>query len=114
VPHWHAESRTLIFTGKVVKHFRRASPDVQLLLDALQAHGWVPFIDNPLPRIPGRNRKLHLHDVIQNFNRRLDRKLIQLRCSGDRVGWEILLMTPNDTHAIVDNALPARTMRRHK
>jgi hypothetical protein len=90
LPDWRSEIRTFLLGEQVVKHFGRAAGDAQLILDALQAQGWASLIDNPLPRIPGRNRKTHLHDVIENFNRRLDRPLVKLRRSGDRVGWEIL------------------------
>jgi hypothetical protein len=114
LPQWQSTKRTLFLRGHIVKHFGRTNADAQVILDALQAHAWVPFIDNPLPRTPGRSRKRHLHDVIENFNRRLDCPLLKLRRDGDRIGWEILTLTPNDTRKLFDKARPARKMRRHK
>jgi hypothetical protein len=113
-PVWKGKQRTLFFGKCVVKHFGRTASDAQLLLDALQGHQWAPFIDNPLPRTPGQSRKRHLHDVIQNFNRSLDCPLIKLRNDGDRVGWELLRVTPNYTRKVLDNTRPARKIRRHK
>jgi hypothetical protein len=114
LPDWQGKGRTLLLRGHIVKHFGRTSADAQAILDALQASGWAPFIDNPLPRIPGRSHKRHLHDVIENFNRRLDCPLLKLRRNGDRIGWEILALTLNDTRKALDKGRPARKMRRHK
>jgi hypothetical protein len=89
LPSWIG--RVLRFRGRVVRRYGRPAPDVELLLDVLQQHGFSPlWVDNPFPFELGANRKRHLHDTLQNFNRRLDYPCIALRGdgSGMRFRWE--------------------------
>jgi hypothetical protein len=59
-----------------VKRFGQPAPNVELILEAFEELNWPRSIDDPLPRVPGRNRKRGLHTTIQNLNRRLDCRLL--------------------------------------
>jgi hypothetical protein len=103
-----------------LKRFGRPAPDVELILEALQEQNWIPFIDDPLPPKDGRDPKRRLHRAIQNFNLRLDLRLLRLRGdgTGTRVGWLPVsskpLSKPSDTSQPLDKRRRKRKMRRHK
>src|SRR5437764_640806 len=51
---------------------------------------WTRWLDDPLPRKPGKCSKQRLHDTIKDLNRRQTPHLIQFKGdgTGTRVGWE--------------------------
>jgi hypothetical protein len=87
-PYWERWTRTLFFNGRVVKRFARPAPNVEAILDAFEQQNWAQRINNPLSSVRGRDRKRHLHETIQNINRRLDHRLLVFR--GDATGRGIL------------------------
>jgi hypothetical protein len=87
-PRWDGWTRTLTFNGQVVKRFGRVAPNVELVLAAFERRKWAQRINNPLPAVRGRDRKRHLHETIQNINRRLDHRLLFFR--GDGTGRGIV------------------------
>jgi hypothetical protein len=72
----------------VVKRFARPAPNMKANFDAFEQQSWAQRIKNPLPTVRGRDRKRHLHETIQNINRRLDHRLLVFR--GDGKGRGIL------------------------
>ncbi len=87
-PHWDRWARTLSFNGALVKRFGRIAPNMEMVFEAFERRKWAQRINNPLPVISGRDRKRHLHETIQNINRRLDNRLLVFR--GDGTGRGIL------------------------
>src|SRR6266849_9696757 len=88
-PLWDRWTRTLFFNGRVVKRFTRPAPNMEAIFDAFEQQRWSQRIRNPLSSVRGRDRKRHLHETIQNINRRLDHRLLVFR--GDGKGRGILL-----------------------
>lgn len=90
-PVWDSLHRTLLFAGNVVKQFGRPSPNAEALLEEFQRRNWARRIEDPLPSVPGRNRKRRLHETIQNLNRRLDCPILIFRGdgSGKGVRWNL-------------------------
>ena len=84
MPDWNESKRLLRMGDVVIKQFRRAAPNMELVLAGFQRAGWPRRIDDPLPREPGVNPKQHLHDTIQKLNRTLTRPLIHF--CGDGTG----------------------------
>jgi hypothetical protein len=87
-PHLERWTRTLFFNGRVVKRFARPAPNVEAIFDAVEQQNWAQRIKNPFPTVRSRDRKRHLHETIQNINRRLDHRLLVFR--GDGTGRGIL------------------------
>jgi hypothetical protein len=87
---WDESRRTLYLGHIVVKRFRRPAPDLELLVETFQKHGWIRRIDDPLSRRPGIHLKQRLHDTIKNLNRSLDNPLIRFYGDGTGRGicWE--------------------------
>jgi len=90
-PCWDSKTRTLWFNDVLVKNFpTHPSPDQIALLAAFQEAGWARWIECPLKRRRGTNRKNHLAMTIKNFNRSQRNKRIRLRGDGTGLGvsWE--------------------------
>ena len=87
-PYWERWTRTLFFNGRVVKRFARPAPNIEAIFEAFEQQNWAQRIKNPLSSVRGRDQKRHLHETIQNINRRLDHRLLVFR--GDGKGRGIL------------------------
>jgi hypothetical protein len=59
-PHWNPDTRTLSFRGQEILRCKRAAPNQEAVLNAMQMSKWAPRIDYPLPRdqIPNTIRDL--------------------------------------------------------
>lgn len=68
VPHWDPLTRALFWGGEVVKRFRTLARSQELVLAAFEECGWVPRIDDPLPRARGEDPRQRLHDAIRRLN----------------------------------------------
>ncbi|HLJ94899.1 MAG TPA: hypothetical protein VKU02_17110 [Gemmataceae bacterium] len=91
VPHYDAGSRTLSWGRHVLKCFRQPAENQEALLLKAEEVGWPgQWMNDPLERVPGMNRKRTLHNTIQDFNRSLKSPWICLLGDGTgrRFGWE--------------------------
>jgi hypothetical protein len=91
-PRWDAGLRELWLGEVLVKRYRHDAVVQRCILDAFQKHGWRGRIEDPLPVVRGRNRKMRLHDAIQSLNRGQARRRIWFRGDGSASGtrWEIV------------------------
>jgi hypothetical protein len=89
-PWYDRDNRALSWGRHVLKCFRQPSMNQELVLYAAEELGWDPWFDDPLPRRPGTNPKILLHDTIKDLNRRQVPHFIHFRGdgTGKRVGWE--------------------------
>lgn len=81
-PFWDPMRRQLRVCDFVVKHFRWAARNQELVLSAFQEDGWPSEIDDPLIPIDGFQPKERLHDTIKGLNRNQKTFLIQFRGNG--------------------------------
>jgi hypothetical protein len=74
----------------LVKRFRQPAGNQELLLIAAEELGWQAWFDDPLPRAPGQNPKVRLHNSINALNRNQKSRMIHFKGDGSarRVGWE--------------------------
>ena len=68
-PVWDLSRRELRVEAVVIKRYRCPAPNQELVLEAFQEERWPVRMDDPLPRLPGRDRKQRLHDTINHLNR---------------------------------------------
>jgi hypothetical protein len=89
-PEWDGERRELSFYGEVVKRFRWAAPNQELVLATFEEDGWPVRIDDPLPPQGDQDPKRRIHDTIKALNRNHIRELIRFRGDGTGQGiiWE--------------------------
>jgi hypothetical protein len=89
-PEWDFTMRILSVGSNVVKVFRRAAPNQELILTAFQEQEWAVRIDDPLPRRPGVDARIRLHDTIKNLNRGHLHPSLRFRGDGSGRGicWE--------------------------
>jgi hypothetical protein len=82
--------RTLTWGRKVVKVFAQPSSNQDLVLRAAEELGWPSLFDDPLPRVPGINPKVRLHDTIKSLNRYQKAAILQFQGdgTGTRIGWD--------------------------
>jgi hypothetical protein len=85
-PHWDSDSRTLWFTGLLIKRFRRPAPVAETILNAFQEEVWKPHIDDPLAPLPNRHEAARLRSEVEALNRRLDLPLIRFFMDGTGEG----------------------------
>jgi hypothetical protein len=91
VPWWDGHQHTLLWKGKVVKHFKSDAPYQEGILAAFQRVQWARFISIHFPEDRGVNSKERLHDTIKNLNRNVRPHLrFHQEGSGSRVSWEAL------------------------
>jgi len=88
-PTWDATRRELSWGAELIKRFRQPAPSQACVLAALDAQGWPPRIDDPLPRGRGINSKQHLRDTIKNLNRhqRVRRIVFEADGTGGGIMW---------------------------
>jgi hypothetical protein len=91
-PYWDAAVRDLWHRRRLVKHFRRAAPNQEYLLDALQELGWVARIDDPLPRRADVDPQDRLRDTVKSLNRSQDPLVIhfEVEVTGRGVRWRVV------------------------
>lgn len=89
-PHFERESRVLRWGCQVLKRFRQPSANQELILLAAEELKWPEWFDDPLPRRPGTNPKVRLHNTIKDLNRRQTPHLVHFKGdgTGTRLGWE--------------------------
>ncbi len=85
-PFWDPMRRQLRVFDFVVKHFRWAARNQELVLSAFQEERWPSEIDDPLIPIVGLQSKERLHDTIKGLNRNQKIRLIQFRGNGTGEG----------------------------
>lgn len=85
VPSWDSASRELRFGGQTIRQVRvmRKPSNVQRLLDAFQAQGWPPRIDNPLP---GTDEN-QLNQALRQLKRNLSGITFRSQQGGKAVCW---------------------------
>jgi hypothetical protein len=81
-PVWDAETRILSWNGIVVKEFRQWAENQEKALNALQASGWRPRIDNPFTGEFGQDPHDVLHDTINALNDYQRCELLHFRGDG--------------------------------
>jgi hypothetical protein len=86
LPRWCASRRSLWLGKKLVKAFRCPAPNQQTVLSVFQEAGWPRRIDDPLTRLPQRDRALCLHYTIHHLNRNQVHRLIHFRGDGTGEG----------------------------
>ena len=90
-PSWHAETRTLLFSGQMVKHFKWPAVNQERVLAAFEEDGWPARIDDPLPPEARIDPKRRLHDTIKNLNKNQQTRMVHFRGDGTGEGviWEL-------------------------
>ena len=91
VPYWDAETHSLYWRGKLVKHFKHEAPFQEAILEAFQASKWSRYIEVALPKEEGVNPKERMRVTIKNLNRGCGRRIqFKQEGNGGRVGWQAL------------------------
>jgi hypothetical protein len=90
-PRWDAGRRTLFLGDRVVKRFKGAVGNQELVVIAFDGQAWPRRIDDPLPFTSVQNPKRRLHDGIKNLNHAQIEPLIHFFGDGSSrgVGWEL-------------------------
>jgi hypothetical protein len=88
-PGWDAVTGLLCWRGRVLKRVRADAVNERCLLDAFERQGWPEWIDNPLSRKDGVNRKRRLRETVKALNCGLDPPAIRFRTDWNgHVGWQ--------------------------
>lgn len=88
-PLWLPAAQELWWRGGIVKSFRRDADNQTAVLAAFQKEGWPRRIDDPLPRVAGRNPKSCRRETIKSLNRGLARGTIRFYAAGaGGIRWE--------------------------
>lgn len=90
-PFWDPRHRKLMYSGKLVKHFRCPAHNQETILSAFQEEEWPPRISDPLPPSNASDSKQRLHDTIRSLNRNQANSLIKFGGdgTGEGVVWEV-------------------------
>ena len=90
-PSYDADTRTLWFRGRVVKHFSVPAKNQSLILEAFEEQRWSARIDIPLPPRPGMASKDRLHNAINRLNHKQQHPLLEFHGdgTGTRVSWSV-------------------------
>jgi len=83
-PRWDHKDHVLSFGGRIVKRFRRSSPNQETILNTFEEQGWPHRIDDPLSWKGRAAAKPRLHDTIKWLN--LNHECGLLRFVGDGTG----------------------------
>ena len=116
-PSWDRNDATLYFGDQIVKRFRRASPNQELLLEAFEEQRVSrKRIDDPLRRARGIKPKQRLRDTIRWLNRDHEVNLL-LFCSdgtGEGARWRAVAGSVFAPGALAGNglAISAETAKR--
>jgi hypothetical protein len=113
-PCWNSETRQLTYRGKVVREVKRPKQayNIVTILQAFEAAGWPPRIDDPHGRKPSdENRR---RDV-ENLNKLILVPIIRFECDGNGTGflWKSLPQ-PRATKATKAVKATKATKRRKK
>lgn len=89
LPRWDAVGRLLWFGRRLVKRFVVPATNQDVVLAAFQDAGWPEVIDDPLPRTPGIDARVRLHNTIKHLNHCHECRLIRFggSCDGRGVRW---------------------------
>ena len=87
-PYWDRASRELRFRNAVVKRFRKAAPNQELILDSFEELGWSHRIDDPLSHKDEIVPPVRLRDAIKRLNGKMENPLI--RFGGDGRGKGVI------------------------
>jgi hypothetical protein len=89
-PCWDAGVRELRYRCQVIKRFRRAAPNQEYLLQALQELDWPLRIDDPLPKDREVDSSERLRETAKSLNRGQSPHLIRFRveATGQGIRWE--------------------------
>jgi len=87
IPQWNADSRKLLFHGKVVLLLKRAAPNLRAILDAFEAIGWARIATVTLVRDGDSNPKTRLHNAINALNRH--QRVPRIHFCGDGSGFGV-------------------------
>ena len=75
-PRWDQETRTLYYSGQVVKKFRQQSCHQETILATFEDDGWPSRIDDPLTGGADTNGSQRLRDAIRNLNNQFTKLLV--------------------------------------
>jgi hypothetical protein len=92
LPQWDQQCRVLRVGQRVVKQYRRPSPNQEMVLAAFQEEDWPHRIDDPLSPQGEQEPKCRLHDTIKWLNRHQEHRLIRFLGdgTGEGVRWELI------------------------
>jgi hypothetical protein len=88
-PRWDRDCRELWFGAALVKQFKTAAANQEMILAAFEEEHWPVCVDDPLPPQPEVEPKRRLRDTVGSLNRNQKRFLIRF-CSngnGQSVRW---------------------------
>lgn len=90
-PTWDIQLRELRYEGKIVKRFRVAAQNQEMVLSAFEEDGWPAYIDDPLPPTGDRLPQVRLQQTIQQLNRHQITPIIHFRGNGrgDGIMWAL-------------------------
>ena len=89
-PKWNRDLRILSFDCQIVKQFKRAAPNQELLLSAFQESGWPNKIDDPLPQdfcVPPEHR---LRETVKSLNKALQSSPIRFQMRNEHALWKLI------------------------
>jgi len=91
-PYYDGSRRLLTYDGQEALRFRRPSKVEGLVLLSFQEQNWREKIDDPLPRVPGKNPARRLRNAVANLNRRLQKSSLRFGSedNGRAVYWYLL------------------------
>jgi hypothetical protein len=92
LPGYDPESRVFHWGAHLLKCFHQPAENQELILLAEEELNWPIWMDDPLPRVTGKNPKVRIHDTIKDLNRyHHESGLVRFRGdgSGTRIGWQI-------------------------
>lgn len=88
-PLYDVKNHTLWVGDQIVKQFRQAAGNQELILTGFQEESWPSRLDDPLPPVSNIDPKRRLHDTINRLNSHQRRPLLRFRGmeAGQAVGW---------------------------
>jgi hypothetical protein len=93
MPTWDAARHLLIFSGRIIKHFKWQAVNQEMVLSVFQEEGWPARIDDPLAPMPTLDVKRRLSDTIKCLNRNQQHQLIRFHGDGTGQGviWKVVM-----------------------
>ncbi len=91
LPSYDHENRIFHWGARLLKWFRQPAENQELVLCGEEELDWPTWMDDPLPRINGKNSKVRVHDTIKDLNRHQQiSELVHFRGdgTGTRIGWQ--------------------------
>ena len=112
LPQWDPQCRVLRVGQRVVKQYRRSSPNQEIVLSAFQEENWPHRIYDPLPPQGEQEPKCRLHDTIKWLNRNHEHCLIRFLGdgTGEGVCWELI----SDAAPVLPAAASKKTKKQTK